>query len=108
MSKKLNAKAKTFSMKKGLNASAKSFVMKVKLNPNAKTFTLKKKSKTKSKTKSKSSSGCKPSTLKKYKKRPSPPIPAPSCQLGTKKRGNNGKMYVVVKFKNSKRWQLSK
>ena len=76
--------------------------MKKKLNPSAKTFTMKKKSKSKSPDK------CKPSSLKKYTKRPSPPIPAPSCSLGTKKKGNNGKMYIVVKFKNSKRWQLFK
>lgn len=34
-------------------------------------------------------------TLAKYTQRPSPPYPANECPQGTKKRGNDGRLYVV-------------
>ena len=43
---------------------------------------------------------CQKSTLKKYKKRPSPPFPANDCQ-GQKNKGNDGKIYESVPDKNN-------
>lgn len=44
---------------------------------------------------------CSKDTAPKYKKRPSPPIPAKTCDIGTIKTGNDGKQYQIVAF-NSK------
>ena len=38
---------------------------------------------------------CVEQTSKKYTNRNSPPYPANVCPIGDKKRGNDGKMYVV-------------
>ena len=98
--RRLNPKAKTFTMKKRLNPMAKTFTMKKPLNPKAKTFTMKKSASPQLK--------CRVVNQKKYLNRPSPSIPAPTCKLGTKKKGSDGKMWVVVPFRNSKRWQRVK
>ena len=47
---------------------------------------------------------CKKSDKKKYIKRPSPPIPASTCRLGTIKKGNDGYDYKIVKAGKSRRW----
>jgi len=44
---------------------------------------------------------CTPSSAPKYNKRPSPPIPANDCDIGTIATGNDGKSYQIVAF-NSK------
>lgn len=97
--RRLNAKAKTFTMKTRLNPKAKTFTMKSRLNPKAKTFTMKKSS---------PKMKCQVVNQKKYLDRPSPSIPAPTCNIGTKKKGSDGKMWVIVPFRNSRRWQRVK
>ena len=82
-----------------LNAKAKTFTMKTRLNPKAKTFTMKKSS---------PKMKCQVVNQKKYVDRPSPSIPAPTCNLGTRKKGSDGKMWVIVPFRNSRRWQRVK
>ena len=82
-----------------LNPKAKTFTMKTRLNPKAKTFTMKKSS---------PKMKCQVVNQKKYVDRPSPSIPAPTCNLGTRKKGSDGKMWEVVPFRNSKRWQRVK
>jgi len=110
--RRLNPKAKTFTMKTRLNPKAKTFTMKSRLNPKAKTFTMKSRLNPKAKTftmkKSSPKMKCQVVNQKKYVDRPSPSIPAPTCNIGTKKKGSDGKMWVVVPFRNSKRWQRVK
>ena len=48
---------------------------------------------------------CKQVRTKKYVNRPSPSIPAPTCKLGTIKMGSDNKRWIVVKFRNSRRWK---
>ena len=88
--KKLNSKAKIFSMKKKSSKGCSKYKKKIK-------------SKTKSKSKS-SSSKCKVSNGKKYLNRPSPPTTATKCALGLVQVGNDGKNWQIVKTKKSKRW----
>lgn len=49
----------------------------------------------KSRSRSRSRSCHSRQTSAKYRNRPSPPYPANECPQGTKKRGNDGKVYVV-------------
>jgi len=53
---------------------------------------------------------CVEQTTKKYTNRKSPPYPANVCPVGDKKKGNDGKMYVVSEpNKNGvSRWVLEK
>ena len=53
---------------------------------------------------------CVEQTAKKYTNRNSPPYPANVCPVGDKKKGNDGKMYVVSQpNKNGvSRWVLEK
>ena len=53
---------------------------------------------------------CVEQTAKKYTNRKSPPYPANVCPVGDKKKGNDGKMYVVSEpNKNGvSRWVLEK
>ena len=45
--------------------------------------------------------GCTKQTQKKYTSRPLPPYPAKNCS-SKKMRGNDGKMYMVIKYKKNK------
>ena len=53
---------------------------------------------------------CVEQTAKKYTNRKSPPYPANVCPVGDKKKGNDGKMYIVSEpNKNGvSRWVLEK
>ena len=45
---------------------------------------------------------CVPISLSKYQKRKGPPIPANNCNIGQKKRGNDGNMYQILSVKSKK------
>ena len=100
--KKSNAKSNAkFNVKSKAKSKAKSNV-----KSNVK-FKAKSKAKLQGKT-----NKCKKSTLKKYQKRNSPPIPANECIIGFISYGNDGNKYIVKEF-NSKsgvalRWVLLK
>ena len=59
--------------------------------------------KTRSITRTRREKGCSKQSTKKYKSRKSPPYPANKC-CNSKKKGNDGKMYLSKKKGRSCRW----